>query len=140
MRDGDVFRKTEAGREEIRDRGRRLPPALRTVLLMVDGQRPVSELKEVIAGTGSDMYSAICGGIGALRGPKHGGANEVAFEVQKRYETPDEAEADIRARVERKEVIIGFGHATNSARTPAAASQSTTVSRDTPSSFGFTRL
>lgn len=64
----------------------------------------------VIAGTGSDMYSAICGGIGALRGPKHGGANEVAFEVQKRYETPDEAEADIKARVERKEVIIGFGH------------------------------
>ncbi|MDB5803316.1 MAG: methylcitrate synthase [Betaproteobacteria bacterium] len=64
----------------------------------------------VIAGTGSDMYSAITGGIGALRGPKHGGANEVAFEVQKRYETPDEAEADARARVERKEVIIGFGH------------------------------
>ena len=64
----------------------------------------------VIAGTGSDMYSAICGGIGALRGPKHGGANEVSFEIQKRYETTDEAEADIRARVERKEVIIGFGH------------------------------
>jgi len=64
----------------------------------------------VIAGTGSDMYSAITGGIGALRGPKHGGANEVAFEVQKRYEGPDEAEADIRARVERKEVVIGFGH------------------------------
>jgi len=64
----------------------------------------------VIAGTGSDMYSAIAGGIGALRGPKHGGANEVAFEVQKRYDTPDEAEADIRARVERKEVVIGFGH------------------------------
>jgi len=64
----------------------------------------------VIAGTGSDMYSAIAGGIGALRGPKHGGANEVAFEIQKRYGTPDEAEADIRARVERKEVIIGFGH------------------------------
>ncbi len=64
----------------------------------------------VIAGTGSDMYSAICGGIGALRGPKHGGANEVAFEVQKRYDTPDEAEADIKARVERKEVVIGFGH------------------------------
>jgi len=64
----------------------------------------------VIAGTGSDMYSAIAGGIGALRGPKHGGANEVAFEIQKRYATPDEAEADIRARVERKEVIIGFGH------------------------------
>jgi len=64
----------------------------------------------VIAGTGSDMYSCITGAIGALRGPKHGGANEVAFEVQKRYETPDEAEADIRARVERKEVVIGFGH------------------------------
>lgn len=64
----------------------------------------------VIAGTGSDMYSAITGAIGALRGPKHGGANEVAFEVQKRYETPDEAEADIKARVERKEVVIGFGH------------------------------
>ena len=64
----------------------------------------------VIAGTGSDMYSAICGGIGALRGPKHGGANEVSFEIQKRYQTTDEAEADIRARVERKEVVIGFGH------------------------------
>ena len=64
----------------------------------------------VIAGTGSDMYSAIAGAIGALRGPKHGGANEVAFEVQKRYDTPDEAEADIRRRVENKEVVIGFGH------------------------------
>ncbi len=64
----------------------------------------------VVAGTGADMYSAITGGIGALRGPKHGGANEVAFEVQKRYETPDEAETDIRRRVEAKEVVIGFGH------------------------------
>ena len=64
----------------------------------------------VVAGTGSDMYSAITAGIGALRGPKHGGANEVAFEVQKRYEHPDEAEADIRRRVEAKEVVIGFGH------------------------------
>jgi len=64
----------------------------------------------VIAGTGSDMYSAITGGIGALRGPKHGGANEVAFEVQKRYDSADEAEADIRRRVENKEVVIGFGH------------------------------
>jgi len=64
----------------------------------------------VIAGTGSDMYSAITGAIGALRGPKHGGANEVAFEIQKRYDTPDEAEADIRARVEAKQVVIGFGH------------------------------
>ncbi len=64
----------------------------------------------VIAGTGSDMYSCISGAIGALRGPKHGGANEVAFEIQKRYATPDEAEADIRRRVEAKEVVIGFGH------------------------------
>ncbi len=64
----------------------------------------------MIAGTGSDIYSCITGAIGALRGPKHGGANEVAFEVQKRYGNPDEAEADIRKRVEAKEVIIGFGH------------------------------
>jgi len=64
----------------------------------------------VVAGTGSDMYSAICGGIGALRGPKHGGANEVAFEVQKRYESADAAEKDIVQRVANKEVVIGFGH------------------------------
>lgn len=63
-----------------------------------------------IAGTGSDVYSAITGAIGALRGPKHGGANEVALEIQKRYVDPDEAEADIRSRVEAKEVVIGFGH------------------------------
>jgi 2-methylcitrate synthase len=64
----------------------------------------------VIAGTGSDVYSAVTGAIGALRGPKHGGANEVAFDIQQRYDNPDEAEADIRRRVENKEVIIGFGH------------------------------
>ena len=64
----------------------------------------------VIAGTGSDFYSAITGAIGALRGPKHGGANEMALEVQRRYRTPDEAEADIRGRFENKEVVIGFGH------------------------------
>jgi len=64
----------------------------------------------VIAGTGSDMFSAITGAIGALRGPKHGGANEAAFEIQKRYAHPDEAEADIKKRVGNKEVIIGFGH------------------------------
>ena len=64
----------------------------------------------VVAGTGSDMYSAITGGIGALRGPKHGGANEVALEIQQRYATPDAAEADIRERVAKKEVVIGFGH------------------------------
>jgi 2-methylcitrate synthase len=64
----------------------------------------------VIAGTGSDMYSCITGAIGALRGPKHGGANEVAFEIQNRYSSADAAEADIRGRVANKEVIIGFGH------------------------------
>jgi len=64
----------------------------------------------VIAGTGSDMYSAITGAIGALRGPKHGGANEMAFEIQKRYDSPEEAEKDIRQRVANREVIIGFGH------------------------------
>jgi 2-methylcitrate synthase len=64
----------------------------------------------VIAGTGSDMYSALTGAIGALRGPKHGGANEVGYEVMNRYETPDEAEKDIVARIRTKEVVIGFGH------------------------------
>jgi 2-methylcitrate synthase len=64
----------------------------------------------VIAGTGSDMHSCITGAIGALRGPKHGGANEVALAIQRRYADPDEAEADIRRRVAAKEVIIGFGH------------------------------
>ena len=64
----------------------------------------------VIAGTGSGMYGCITGAIGALRGPKHGGANEVAFEIQQRYRTADEAEADLRARLARKEIVIGFGH------------------------------
>ena len=64
----------------------------------------------VIAGTGSDMHSCITGGIGALRGPKHGGANEVASDIQKRYQDADEAEADIRERMARKEIVIGFGH------------------------------
>jgi 2-methylcitrate synthase len=64
----------------------------------------------VIAGTGSDIYSCVTGAIGALRGPKHGGANEVALEIQERYDTPDEAEADIRQRVANKEIVIGFGH------------------------------
>jgi 2-methylcitrate synthase len=64
----------------------------------------------VIAGTGSDMHSAICGGIGALRGPKHGGANEFAFEVLSRYKNADEAEADILRRIQAKEIVIGFGH------------------------------
>src|SRR5450759_3645780 len=64
----------------------------------------------VVAGTGADMFSAITAGIGALRGPKHGGANEVAFEIQQRYPSTDAAEADIRARVANREVVIGFGH------------------------------
>lgn len=64
----------------------------------------------VITGTGSDIYSAVTGAIGALRGPKHGGANEVAFDIQSRYASPEEAAADIKARLDRKEVIIGFGH------------------------------
>ncbi|WP_438480223.1 bifunctional 2-methylcitrate synthase/citrate synthase [Oleiharenicola lentus] len=64
----------------------------------------------VIAGTGSDFYSCITGAIGALRGPKHGGANEVALEVQQRYKTPEAAEKDIRARLAKKEIVIGFGH------------------------------
>jgi len=64
----------------------------------------------VIAGTSSDMYSAITGAIGALRGPKHGGANEEAFRIQNRYNSADEAEQDIRERVARKEIVIGFGH------------------------------
>ena len=64
----------------------------------------------VIAGTGSDMYAAITGAIGALKGPKHGGANEVAYDIQKRYRNADEAEADIRERIGRKEIVIGFGH------------------------------
>ncbi len=64
----------------------------------------------VVTGTGSDMYSAVTGAIGALRGPKHGGANEAAFEVQSRYESPDEAEADIARRIVNKEVVLGFGH------------------------------
>src|SRR6202000_1049632 len=65
----------------------------------------------VVAGTGADMFSAITAGIGALRGPKHGGANEVSFEIQNRYGSPEEAEADIRKRIEARQVVIGFGHA-----------------------------
>ncbi|HSZ15526.1 MAG TPA: citrate/2-methylcitrate synthase, partial [Terracidiphilus sp.] len=64
----------------------------------------------VIAGTGSDLYSCIAGAIGALKGPKHGGANEVALEIQSRYANADEAETDIRRRIAEREVIIGFGH------------------------------
>src|SRR6202034_577542 len=75
----------------------------------------------VIAGTGSDIYSSITGAIGALRGPKHGGANEVALEIQQRYGSPDEAERDIRARLEKKEVVIGFRHSVDSVSGPSHA-------------------
>lgn len=64
----------------------------------------------VIAGTGSDLYSAVSGAIGALRGPKHGGANEVALQIMQRYATPEDAATDIRRRLAAREVIIGFGH------------------------------
>jgi 2-methylcitrate synthase len=72
----------------------------------------------VIAGTGSDLYSCITGAIGALRGPKHGGANEVAYEIQRRYRSPQAAEEDIRARLAAREVIIGFGHPVYTLRDP----------------------
>jgi 2-methylcitrate synthase len=75
----------------------------------------------VIAGTGSDMYSCIAGAIGALRGPKHGGANEVAFEIQMRYATPEDAEADIRRRIAERELIMGFGHPVYSQSDPRSA-------------------
>lgn len=75
----------------------------------------------VIAGTGSDMYSAVAGAIGALRGPKHGGANEVAFDIQSRYVNADVAETDIKARLEKKEVIIGFGHPVYTISDPRSA-------------------
>jgi 2-methylcitrate synthase len=75
----------------------------------------------VIAGTGSDFYSAVTGAIGALRGPKHGGANEVAIEIIERYATPDEAEEDIGARLERREIVIGFGHPVYTIADPRSA-------------------
>jgi 2-methylcitrate synthase len=94
----------------------------------------------VIAGTGSDMYSCITGAIGALRGPKHGGANEVAFEIQKRYATPDAAEADIRKRVANKEVIIGFGHpvyTVSDPRNQVIKEVSSTLAREANDMLGF---
>ncbi len=75
----------------------------------------------VVAGTGSDLYSAVTAGIGALRGPKHGGANEVAMEILERYASPDEAEADVRARLARKEIVIGFGHPVYTVSDPRSA-------------------
>jgi 2-methylcitrate synthase len=94
----------------------------------------------VIAGTGSDMYSCITGAIGALRGPKHGGANEVAFEIQNRYATPDAAEADIARRVANKEVIIGFGHpvyTVSDPRNQVIKEVSRTLAREANDMLGF---
>ena len=96
--------------------GRKCPPAWEramhtSLILYAEHEFNASTFAaRVVAGTGADMYSAIVAGIGALRGPKHGGANEVALEIQQRYASPDEAEADIRVRAAAKEVIIGFGH------------------------------
>ena len=94
----------------------------------------------VIAGTGSDMYSCITGAIGALRGPKHGGANEVAFEIQNRYATADAAEEDIRRRVANKEVIIGFGHpvyTVSDPRNQVIKEVSRTLAREANEMLGF---
>jgi 2-methylcitrate synthase len=94
----------------------------------------------VIAGTGSDIYSCITGAIGALRGPKHGGANEVAFEIQKRYGSPDAAEADIKKRVAGKEVIIGFGHPVytiSDPRNQVIKEVSRTLAFDAKNTLGF---
>jgi 2-methylcitrate synthase len=94
----------------------------------------------VIAGTGSDIYSCITGAIGALRGPKHGGANEVAFEIQNRYATPEAAEADIRRRVAAKEVIIGFGHpvyTVSDPRNQVIKEVSRTLAREANDMLGF---
>jgi 2-methylcitrate synthase len=94
----------------------------------------------VIAGTGSDMYSCITGAIGALRGPKHGGANEVAFEIQKRYASADAAEEDIRRRVANKEVIIGFGHpvyTVSDPRNQVIKEVSGTLAREANDMLGF---
>ena len=94
----------------------------------------------VIAGTGSDMYSCITGAIGALRGPKHGGANEVAFEIQNRYATPDAAETDIAKRVANKEVIIGFGHpvyTVSDPRNQVIKEVSRTLARESNDMLGF---
>jgi 2-methylcitrate synthase len=75
----------------------------------------------VIAGTGSGIYSCVTGAIGALRGPKHGGANELSYETQTRYRTPEEAEADVHARLVRREIIIGFGHPVYTLADPRSA-------------------
>ncbi len=93
----------------------------------------------VVAGTGSDMHSCITAGIGALRGPKHGGANEVAFETMKRYDSPDAAEADIRKRVANREVVIGFGHAVYTIADPRNAIIKE-VSRDLSAAAGDMRM
>ena len=102
---------------------RRARPRPRPVADPVRGAR-VQRLDlrgRVVAGTGSDLYSAVTAAIGALRGPKHGGANEVAMEILQRYAGPDEAEADVRARLARKEIVIGFGHPVYTVSDPRSA-------------------
>src|SRR5499427_5672441 len=89
----------------------------------------------VITGTGSDMHSAIAGGIGALKGPKHGGANEFAYAVLSRYDSPDDAEADIVRRILAKEIVIGFGHpvyTTGDPRNQVIKAVAQRLSRDSP--------
>ncbi len=65
----------------------------------------------VCASTLSDIHSCVTGAIGTLRGPLHGGANEAAMELIQKFQTPDEAEAGLLGMLERKEKIMGFGHA-----------------------------
>jgi 2-methylcitrate synthase len=93
----------------------------------------------VIAGTGSGLYGCITGAIGALRGPKHGGANEVAYEIQQRYRTPEEAEADLRIRLARKEIVIGFGHPVYTVSDPRSAIIKE-IARDLSASAGHLNL
>lgn len=64
----------------------------------------------VTTSTMADFYSAICSGIGALRGPLHGGANEWAMELIQKFKSPDDAEAGVLEMLRRKELIMGFGH------------------------------
>jgi len=72
----------------------------------------------VCASTLSDIFSCITGAIGSLRGPLHGGANEAAMELIEKFQSPEEAEAGLMGMLERKEKIMGFGHAIYSESDP----------------------
>lgn len=65
----------------------------------------------VCASTLSDMHSCVTGAIGSLRGPLHGGANEAAMDMIEQWKDPDEAESALMGMLERKDKIMGFGHA-----------------------------